>query len=129
MIAMGCDGNNQLFPLAFAITEGENIDGWGWFLACIRTRVNHRRGLCVISDQHPSIIDIMSDVHLSWFDPYADHRVCMRHLANNFMTQFKDKILKNLMCRATLATKIEKFNKHMNTIGRDRKSTRLNSSH
>ena len=26
MIAMGCDGNNQLFPLAFSITEGENID-------------------------------------------------------------------------------------------------------
>ena len=94
MIVMGCDGNNQLFPLTFALTDGENIDSWGWFLACIRTRVNHRRGLCVISDQHPSIIDIMSDVHLSWFDPYADHRVCMRHLANNFMTRFKDKILK-----------------------------------
>ena len=27
-IAMGCDGNNQLFPLAFAITEGEKIDSW-----------------------------------------------------------------------------------------------------
>ena len=32
MIAMGCDGNNQLFPLAFALTKGENIDSWGWFL-------------------------------------------------------------------------------------------------
>ena len=26
LIVMGCDGNNQLFPLAFAITEGENTD-------------------------------------------------------------------------------------------------------
>ena len=26
IIAMGCDGNNQLFPLTFAITKGENID-------------------------------------------------------------------------------------------------------
>ena len=26
MIAIRCDGNNQLFPLAFAITEGKNID-------------------------------------------------------------------------------------------------------
>ena len=25
MIAMGCDGNNQLFPHAFALTEGENV--------------------------------------------------------------------------------------------------------
>ena len=26
MIDMGCDGNNQLFSIAFAITKGENID-------------------------------------------------------------------------------------------------------
>ena len=32
---------------------------------------------------------------------------------------FKDKILKkNLVCRATLVTKIKKFNKHMDIIGR-----------
>ena len=36
MIAMGCDENNKLFPLEFSITEEENIDSWGWFLACIR---------------------------------------------------------------------------------------------
>ena len=39
MIAKGCDGNNQLFSLAFSITKCENIDIWGWFLACIRNRV------------------------------------------------------------------------------------------
>ena len=39
LIAMGCDINNQLFPLAFAITEGKNTDSWGRFLACIRNRV------------------------------------------------------------------------------------------
>ena len=36
MIAMGYDENNQLFPLVFALTEGENVDKWGWFLACTR---------------------------------------------------------------------------------------------
>ena len=39
LIAIGCDRNNHLFPMAFAITECENIDSWGWFLACIRNRV------------------------------------------------------------------------------------------
>ncbi|RVW36159.1 hypothetical protein CK203_079632 [Vitis vinifera] len=78
----------------------------------------HCRPLLSIDDRHPGIMAAMSDVHLGWSEPYAYHRVCMRHLASNFMTRFKDKILKNLMCRAALATKIEKFNKHMNTIGR-----------
>ena len=39
LIAMVCDGNNKLFPLAFSITGGENIDSWGWFLACIRNKL------------------------------------------------------------------------------------------
>ena len=63
-IAMGCDGNNQLFPLAFALTEGENVDNWGWFLACIRNRVTQMRGLCVISDRHPGIMAAFVDVYL-----------------------------------------------------------------
>ena len=65
MIAMGCDGNIQLFPLAFAITKCENIDSWGWFLACIKNRVNQRMGICVIFDRHLGIMVVMSDPHLS----------------------------------------------------------------
>ena len=34
------------------------------------------------------------------------------------MIRFKDKLLKNLVCRAALASKEHKFNKHMATIGR-----------
>ena len=115
---MGCDRNNQLFPLAFAITKGKNIDSWGWFLACIRNRVTQRTGICVISNRHPGIVAAMSDPHLGWDAPYAYHRICMRHLASNFMTCFKYKLLKNLVCRAAVATTPRKMNRHMATIGR-----------
>ena len=118
LIAMGCDGNNQLFPLSFAITEGENTDSWGWFLACIRNRVTQRKGICVISDRHPGIMATMTDPHLGWAAPAAYHRICMRHFASNFMTRFKDKLLKNLVYRAALASTERKFNNHMKTIGR-----------
>ena len=117
MIDMGCDENNQLFPLAFSITEGENIDSCGWFLACIRNRVTQRTGICVISDRHSGIMTVMSDPYLGWVASSIYHRICMRHLASNFMTRFKDKLLKNLACRAALATIQSKFNKHMTTIG------------
>ena len=60
----------------------------------------------------------ISDVDLGWSKSYAYHKVCKRHFANNFITRFKDKILKNLVCRVALTTKIKKFNKHMDTIWR-----------
>ena len=117
MIVMRCNENNQLFPLVFAISEGENIDSWGWFLACIKNRVTQRMGICVISDKHPGIMEAMSDPYLSLAASSAYHRICRRHLASNFMTRFKDKLLKNLACIAALATTQRKFNRHMATIG------------
>ena len=83
MISMGCDGNNQLFPLAFSIIKGENIDSRGWFLACIRNRVTQRAGICVTSDRHPSIMAALSDSHLRWDEPFAYHRICMCHFTSN----------------------------------------------
>ena len=87
-------------------------------MACIRNRVTQRRGLSVISDRHPRIMVTFADVYLSWSEPNAYHRICMRYLASNFMTHFKDKCLKQLLCRAALETKVEKFSMHMETIGK-----------
>ena len=61
---------------------------------------------------------VMTDPHLGWAAPSAYHRICMRNLASNFMTRFKDKLLKNLVCRTALASTKRKFNKHMTKIGR-----------
>ena len=118
LIAMGCDRNNKLFLLAFTITKGENIYSWGWFLACIRNKVTQRTEICVISDRHPGIMVAMSEPHLGWAALSSYHRICMRHIASNFMIRFKDKVLKNLECRVALASIKRKFNKHMAIIGR-----------
>ena len=57
-----------------------------------------------------------SNVYLSWSEPDDYHRICMCHLASNYMTRYKDKCLKNLVCRATKETKVEQFHKHMGII-------------
>ena len=80
-------------------------------MACIRNKVTQRMKLCVIDDKHLSIMTSMIDVHLGWIERYVYHRICMRHLESNFMNRFKDKTLKNLVCRTALATEVGKFNK------------------
>ena len=87
-------------------------------MACIRNIVTQRTGICVISDRHPGIMAVMSNSHLGWAASSAYHRICMRHLVSNFMTCFKDKLLKNLVCRVAIATTQRKFNRHMTIIGR-----------
>ena len=32
LVAIGRDNNDQMFPISWAVVEGENNDSWGWFL-------------------------------------------------------------------------------------------------
>ena len=118
MIAMGCDGNNQLFPLAFVITKGNNTNSWNWFLACIKVGVTQRKGLCLISDRRPSIITTVNETYLRWIESDSYHRFCMCYLTSNSNTRFKDKTLKDLICRAAMDSKVKKFISYMDIIGR-----------
>ena len=88
MVAMVIDANSQLFPLAFAIVEGESNDTWSWFLDCIRKYVTKRDGLCVIFYRHKGILHAMNSVGKGWEEPYAFHRFCKRHLASNVHKKF-----------------------------------------
>ncbi|CAN1146031.1 hypothetical protein LINPERHAP2_LOCUS15015 [Linum perenne] len=51
--AIGKDGNNQMFPLAWAITEGETTSSWKWFVELVvgQLPLDQGNGWTVISDQ------------------------------------------------------------------------------
>ncbi|CAN1156940.1 hypothetical protein LINPERHAP2_LOCUS21242 [Linum perenne] len=43
LTAVGKDGNHQMFPIAWAVVEGENRDSWGWFIEIIQEELNLER--------------------------------------------------------------------------------------
>ncbi|CAN1135643.1 hypothetical protein LINPERHAP2_LOCUS8965 [Linum perenne] len=53
LTAVGKDGNNQMFPIAWAVVEGENRESWGWFIEIVQEELNlaDGTGWSVISDQ------------------------------------------------------------------------------
>ena len=52
LVAISCDADNTLVPLAFALVERENKDSWGWFLRLVRIHVvGPHREVGVISDR------------------------------------------------------------------------------
>ncbi|XP_021741484.1 uncharacterized protein LOC110707748 [Chenopodium quinoa] len=92
LIAMGTDANFQLFPLAFAVVEGENNDSWSWFMAS------------------------MEEVGSGWEEPNAYHKYCTRHLASNVNSKFKSVVIKNLFGKAATARQKKKFDYYINKI-------------
>jgi hypothetical protein len=84
LIAISCDANNMLVPLAFALVEKENNDSWGWFLRLVRIHVvGPGREVGVISDRHGGILNAVREQMEGY--PPIHHRWCNRHLAENLL--------------------------------------------
>lgn len=116
LIAMAVDAENEVFPLAFAIVEGESCASWSWFLYCIRLYVTQRQGICLISSQHKGIISALSNPHFCWRPDNMFHRFCLRHIASNFNERFHDKHLMEMIMKAGHANQLWKFNAIMEAI-------------
>ncbi|KAL7202604.1 hypothetical protein ACSBR1_034132 [Camellia fascicularis] len=71
LAATSKDGNQSLFPLAFAIVDAENQDNWMWFLS---------RRLTFVSDCQHGLLDTLSVVF-----PNAHHAYYLNRLKRNLI--------------------------------------------
>ncbi|XP_050255097.1 uncharacterized protein LOC126700989 [Quercus robur] len=96
LIAMATDGNNEVYPLAFAIVKSESTETWGW-----------HRGI-------QSCFDDTSRGYLQ--PPLTHHRYCLRHLVSNVNTNFNSVALKNLLWKVATANQVRKFENTIDCI-------------
>ena len=61
--AVAMDGNQHIFPIAFAVVEAERKDTWIWFLENLMNDIGGNP-ITFISDRQ-KVIDIANVVHLS----------------------------------------------------------------
>ncbi|XP_078430826.1 uncharacterized protein LOC144702665 [Wolffia australiana] len=71
--AVGKDGNNQMFPIAWAVVEGENEDSWTWFIELLIQDLGIAGGIgwTFMSDQQKGLGKAMAKLL-----PNAEHRNC-----------------------------------------------------
>ncbi|KAK9274637.1 hypothetical protein L1049_021888 [Liquidambar formosana] len=113
LAAVGWDGNDQMYPIAYAVVEAETKDAWIWFLTHLFGDIgspNHYKW-CFISDQQKGLLPTFKEVA-----PTVEHRFCVRHLHGNFNKQHKGKQLKEAMWDAARATTVADFKKEMKRI-------------
>jgi hypothetical protein len=77
LMAVAQDGNNNVFPIAFALVEGETAGGWGFFLSHLRTHVAPQANLCLISDRHASVESAYNNHDNGWHNPPSTHVYCI----------------------------------------------------
>lgn len=113
LTAVGLDGNDSIFPLAYAIVEGETKNSWSWFLALLRTDLEITREaqeqLTFISDKQKGLLPAFEEIL-----PNVSHRFCVRHLHGNMkVAGFMGKAIKDALWAAAKATTVNSFTEAM----------------
>ncbi|GJW15785.1 multidrug resistance-associated protein 5, partial [Tanacetum coccineum] len=64
LTAIGRDGNNHIYLVAWAVVNVENKENWTWFLELLEQDLGSIRGngLTLMSDQHKGLIEDVKDV-------------------------------------------------------------------
>ncbi|KAL3652369.1 hypothetical protein CASFOL_002050 [Castilleja foliolosa] len=78
-VAVTKDGNEQVFPLAFGLTDKEKDDSWVWFMQQLRNAFSCRENVVIVSDRHQSIKNAVQQV----FGSEAVHAICAFHVRQN----------------------------------------------
>ncbi|GJX47086.1 60S ribosomal protein L34 [Tanacetum coccineum] len=83
LTAMGRDGNNQMFPIAWVVVNVENTNNWEWFLACLceDLRLNCGAYMTIILDGHKGLMEAVKNLL-----PYAENRQSST-VQHNFYTK------------------------------------------
>ncbi|KAL7119200.1 hypothetical protein ACP275_02G049100 [Erythranthe tilingii] len=101
--ATSFDGDGGLFPLAFGVVDVESDKSWMWFLSELR------KALEMNTEIIPQITFLskwqngVGDAAKRKF-PTSCHAVCMKHLTESIVREFKNPRLVQLLWKATYAT-------------------------
>ncbi|KAM1339410.1 hypothetical protein ACFX1X_038735 [Malus domestica] len=116
LATIGIDANNGMFPLAYVVVEIENEDTWEWFLKMLigDLGMSNTHGYAFITNKQKWLINAIQTLM-----PNAKHRLCVRHLHNNFKKIHSGLALKQTLWEAARATTIPWFQSIMDKLKED----------
>ncbi|KAL0423311.1 UNVERIFIED_CONTAM: hypothetical protein Sradi_0865900, partial [Sesamum radiatum] len=112
---IGRDGNDNIHPIAIAYVEIEKFDIWEWFTNLLLRDIGsqEQRGWAFNSDRQKGLLEAVSSLA-----PNAEHRLCLRHMYNNFKGKFKGQELKKLFWKAASTYNVKQHLRWMKEIDR-----------
>ncbi|KAL4346616.1 hypothetical protein GQ457_17G004420 [Hibiscus cannabinus] len=114
LTAVARDGNDQMFPIAWAVISGqEDTYNWKWFLELLMNDLDivDEIGLTIISDMQKGLMKAINDLL-----PFVEQRMCARHIYARWGKRFKDPELKLLFWICAKSPNQQEFLKHMEVL-------------
>ncbi|GMI82670.1 hypothetical protein HRI_001936300 [Hibiscus trionum] len=113
LVAVGRDGNNQMFPVAWAIVEGEGKESWRWFLQKLMVDLKHPNGegLTLMPDMQKGLIPVLQESFSE-----VDHRMCARHIYASWHKKWKGMNRKVQFWNTVRATFVEDFDEQLQKL-------------
>ncbi|XP_060212825.1 uncharacterized protein LOC132640311 isoform X1 [Lycium barbarum] len=119
LAAVGADGNDGVFPVAFAVVDEETVDNWHWFLSELKSAVSTSRPITFVSAFHNGIKESLCDI----FSKDCYHGYCLRYLGEKLNKDLHGKFsheARRLMIQdlyaAAYAPKLEDFERCVENI-------------
>ncbi|XP_019199642.1 PREDICTED: uncharacterized protein LOC109193258 [Ipomoea nil] len=113
--AIGLDGDNCIFPIAFAVVEGELKESWTWFLKLLDNDLNigsNPHAWTIISDKQKGLLLAIEELFTG-----LEHRFCVRHMHANFLKDgFTANVLKLKLWAVCKATTEAYFKRYMEEL-------------
>ncbi|CAN1156141.1 hypothetical protein LINPERHAP2_LOCUS20779 [Linum perenne] len=99
-----------MFPIAWAVVEGENRSSWTWFIEILRESLEMAdgNGWSVISDQQKGLVEALCDLL-----PFAEHRKCARHVSANWKIKHKSSAGRKAFWDAVYSSNVADYNVHL----------------
>ncbi|KAK8620191.1 hypothetical protein V6N13_066673 [Hibiscus sabdariffa] len=118
LTATAADGDDGVFPVAFAVVDAETNDNWYWFLLQVKSAVSTSCPLTVIADRQKGLRESIPEIFV---DSY--HGYCLRYLTEELVRELKGqfshevkRIMSEDLYRAASAPKPEDFHACVESI-------------
>ncbi|XP_043710035.1 uncharacterized protein LOC122658938 isoform X1 [Telopea speciosissima] len=118
LAATAMDGNDGVFPVAFAVVDVETHDNWRWFLLELKSAVTTSRSITFVADRQKGLKESLAEIFEN-----AYHGYCLRYLSEKFKRdlrgQFSHEVMRLIVAdfyATAYAPRLEGFQKCSESI-------------
>lgn len=112
------DGNDGVFPVAFAVVDAETDDNWRWFLLQLKSALQTTGSITFVADRHKGLKESIAEIFEDSFHGYC-LRYLTEHLIRDLKGQFSHEVKRLLVedfYAAAYAPKLEGFQRYVDSI-------------